>query len=338
MNVLVAGGAGFIGSHTCLTLLEKGYEVVVIDNLCNSSEEAINRVQRLTGRKIAFYKADLLDREAVEEVFAREKLEAVIHFAGLKAVGESVRKPLEYYSNNLIGTLVLCEAMRRHHMTNFIFSSSATVYGIPEQVPIREDFPLSVTNPYGRTKLMIEEMLQDIAAADPSWNVILLRYFNPIGAHKSGQIGENPRGIPNNLTPYITQVAVGKLPYVHVYGNDYNTPDGTGVRDYIHVMDLAEGHVAALQHMEQMKGGTDIFNLGTGRGYSVLEMVQAFEKASGRKIPYRIEGRRAGDGPICYADTGKAARELGWKATRGLEEMCEDAWRWQQNNPNGFEA
>ena len=337
MSILVTGGAGYIGSHTCVELLTAGYDVVVLDNLCNSCEESLQRVREITGKDVTFYQADLLDEQAVNHVFDNENIEAVIHFAGLKAVGESVSKPLEYYHNNVTGTLILCDCMRRHGVKNIVFSSSATVYGSPKTVPIREDFALHVTNPYGRTKLMLEEILTDLHTSDPAWNVILLRYFNPIGAHKSGRIGENPRGIPNNLLPYVAQVAVGKLECVNVFGNDYDTPDGTGVRDYIHVVDLALGQVKALKKLGE-NPGVVAYNLGTGVGYSVLDIIHAFEKACGKKIPYRITARRPGDIAVCYADATKAYQELGWKAVRNLDEMCEDSWRWQKNNPNGFEA
>ncbi len=336
MAVLVTGGAGFIGSHTCVELLNAGYEVVVVDNLCNSSEKSLERVRQITGKDLTFYKADLLDRQAVNEIFEKESIDSVIHFAGLKAVGESVQKPLEYYYNNVTGTLILCDVMRKHGVKKIVFSSSATVYGSPKTVPIKEDFPLHVTNPYGRTKLMLEEILRDLNVADPEWDVILLRYFNPIGAHKSGLIGEDPKGIPNNLLPYITQVAVGKLEKLGVFGNDYDTHDGTGVRDYIHVVDLALGHVKAIEKI-QNKTGVLVYNLGTGVGYSVLDVVKSFEKASGVKIPYEIKPRRAGDIATCYADPSLAKAELGWEAKRGIEEMCEDSWRWQKNNPNGYE-
>ncbi|SCP96323.1 UDP-glucose 4-epimerase GalE [Anaerobium acetethylicum] len=336
MAILVTGGAGYIGSHTCVELLNEGYEVVVVDNLSNSSEKSLERVEQITGKKTKFYKADILDREALEEIFKKEKIESVIHFAGFKAVGESVAKPLEYYHNNITGTLILCDVMRNHGVKNIVFSSSATVYGDPHTVPITEDFPLSATNPYGRTKLMLEQILTDIQAADPEWNVILLRYFNPIGAHKSGLIGENPKGIPNNLLPYIAQVAVGKLACLGVFGSDYDTPDGTGVRDYIHVVDLAIGHVKAIQKVSEKKGLL-IYNLGTGKGYSVLDMVRSFEKACGKPVKYEIKPRRPGDIATCYADPAKAKAELGWEAQRGIEEMCEDSWRWQSNNPNGYE-
>ena len=338
MRILVTGGAGFIGSHTCLCLLNEGHEVVVFDNLCNSSEEALNRVKQLTGKDITFYKADMLDRDALEDIFNKEKIDAVIHFAGLKAVGESVSKPLEYYHNNITGTLVLCDVMRKHGVKKIIFSSSATVYGDPAFIPIPEECPKGkCTNPYGQTKSMLEEILSDIQKADPEWSVILLRYFNPVGAHESGMIGEDPSGIPNNLTPYITQVAVGKLKEVGVFGNDYDTPDGTGVRDYIHVMDLAEGHVKALKKFEDTPA-VYIYNLGTGHGYSVLDMIKAFSKAVGKEIPYVIKERRPGDIATCYADPAKAKAELGWEAKRGLDEMCEDSWRWQSSNPNGYAA
>lgn len=335
MTILVTGGAGFIGSHTCLELLNKGYEVIVVDNLCNSSKESLRRVMELTGKSLKFYETDILDRNGLEHIFSTEKIDAVIHFAGLKAVGESVSKPLEYYHNNVTGTLVLCDVMRKYNVWNLVFSSSATVYGMPKTVPIKEDFPLSVTNPYGRTKLMIEEILQDFYKSDLRWNITLLRYFNPIGAHESGQIGEDPKGIPNNLVPYVTQVAVGKLEYVHVFGNDYDTPDGTGVRDYIHVVDLALGHVKAIEHMND-RDGVKIYNLGTGNGYSVLDIIHAFEKVVGKEIPYQVEARRSGDIATCYADPSKAKEELDWTAQRDLQKMCEDAWRWQSANPNGF--
>ncbi len=336
MAILVTGGAGFIGSHTCVELLEAGYEVVVIDNLSNSSAESLKRVQEITGKSLTFYEADLLDREAVEAIFNKEEITAVIHFAGLKAVGESVAKPLEYYWNNITGTLILCDVMRKHGVKNLVFSSSATVYGDPATVPIREDFPLHVTNPYGRTKLMQEEIFRDFYVSDNTWNIMLLRYFNPIGAHKSGRIGEDPNGIPNNLLPFVAQVAIGKLPEVGVFGNDYDTPDGTGVRDYIHVVDLAKGHVKAIQKLESTGHGVFTYNLGTGHGYSVLQIIQAFSKACGHEIPYRIKPRRPGDIATCYADPSLAAEELGWKAELGIEEMCEDAWRWQSQNPNGY--
>ena len=336
MRILVTGGAGYIGSHTCLELLNQGHEVVVADNLCNSCEEALNRVKELTGKDLTFYKVDLLDKEGLDQMFDQEKIDAVIHFAGLKAVGESVAKPLEYYHNNITGTLNLCDSMRNHGVKKIIFSSSATVYGDPAFVPITEDCPKGkITNPYGQTKSMLEQVLTDLHVADPEWNVILLRYFNPVGAHESGRIGEDPTGIPNNLTPYITQVAVGKLKEVNVFGNDYDTPDGTDVRDYIHVMDLADGHVKALKKFAD-KPDVYIYNLGTGRGYSVLEMIHSFSKAVGHEIPYVIKPRRPGDIATCYADATKAKEELGWVAKRGVDEMCRDAWRWQSQNPNGY--
>lgn len=335
MRVLVTGGAGYIGSHTCVELLEAGHEVVVVDNLSNSKIESIRRVEEITGKRVSFHQVDILDEESLREVFRKGEFGAVIHFAGLKAVGESAAIPLTYYRNNIAGTLVLCELMKEAGVKNLIFSSSATVYGNPARVPITEDFPRAATNPYGRSKLMIEEILADLHASDPSWNLVLLRYFNPVGAHPSGRIGEDPNGIPNNLLPYISQVAVGRLEQLQVFGNDYPTPDGTGVRDYIHVLDLARGHVAALDAFASNRG-LAVFNLGTGRGYSVLEMVAAFEKASGKKVSYRIAPRRPGDIPVCYADCVKAERELGWSARRGVEEMCADAWRWQSMNPQGY--
>lgn len=337
MHVIVTGGAGYIGSHTCLELLSAGYQVTVIDNLCNSSQESIRRVEELTQKSIAFFAVDLLDIEAVRAVFsATPDAMAVIHFAGLKAVGESVQQPLHYYRNNLDSTINLCQVMHEHGLTNIVFSSSATVYGDPASVPIREDFPLSCTNPYGRTKLITEEILRDLHTADPRWNVILLRYFNPVGAHVSGRIGEDPSGIPNNLMPYISQVAVGKLPELSIFGGDYPTVDGTGVRDYIHVVDLARGHLHALNKLHEQQG-VAVYNLGTGRGYSVKEMVTAFAKASKRPVPYRITDRRAGDIAQCYADPSLAREELGWQARYGIEEMCADTWRWQVNNPNGYQ-
>ncbi len=336
MAILVTGGAGYIGSHTCVELLNAGYEVVVVDNLSNSSQESLRRVEEITGKKLTFYEVDILDRSRLERVFGAQQIDSVIHFAGLKAVGESVSKPWEYYYNNISGTLVLCDVMRNHGVKKLVFSSSATVYGNPETVPIKEDFPLSVTNPYGRTKLMIEDILRDMSFADPEWNVVLLRYFNPIGAHESGRIGENPKGIPNNLMPYITQVAIGKLPFLRVFGNDYDTPDGTGVRDYIHVTDLAVGHVKAIEKMDKENGGVFTYNLGTGTGYSVLDIVHAFGKAAEMEIPYEIQPRRPGDVPTCYADPSKAGQELGWRAERDLDKMCEDSWRWQKNNPEGY--
>ncbi len=337
MAILVTGGAGYIGSHTVVELQEAGYDVVVVDNLSNSSEKSLERVEKITGKPVKFYKTDILDREGLEEIFEKETIECCIHFAGLKAVGESVAKPWEYYYNNISGTLVLVDVMRKHGVKNIIFSSSATVYGNPAFIPITEECPKGqITNPYGQTKGMLEQVLSDMQKADPEWNVILLRYFNPIGAHKSGTIGENPNGIPNNLMPYITQVAVGKLKELGVFGNDYDTPDGTGVRDYIHVVDLARGHVKAIKKIEE-KPGLEIYNLGTGCGYSVLDIVKNFEEASGVKIPYVIKDRRAGDIATCYSDASKAEKELGWKAEYGIKEMCADSWRWQKNNPNGYE-
>lgn len=338
MSILVTGGAGYIGSHTCLELLKAGYEVVVADNLCNSSEEAVRRVEKIAGKPVKFYQADILDREALNKIFDTEEIDSVIHFAGLKAVGESVAKPLEYYHNNITGTLILCDVMRNHGVKNIVFSSSATVYGDPAFVPITEDCPKGqITNPYGQTKSMLEQILTDFHVADPEWNVVLLRYFNPIGAHESGLIGEDPKGIPNNLVPYIAQVAVGKLQCLGVFGNDYPTHDGTGVRDYIHVVDLAVGHVKALKKIEE-KAGVCIYNLGTGRGYSVLDVVKAYEKACGREIKYEIKPRRPGDIATCYADASKAREELGWEAERGIEEMCADSWRWQSANPDGYRS
>ncbi|MEF9916757.1 MAG: UDP-glucose 4-epimerase GalE [Lachnospiraceae bacterium] len=336
MRILVTGGAGYIGSHTCIELLKEGYEVVIVDNLYNSSKESMKRVEEITGKKVVFYETDIRNKEELDAIFSKEKLDAVIHFAGLKAVGESVEKPLLYYQNNIAGTLALCEIMAKHEVKNIIFSSSATVYGNPAFIPITEECPKGqVTNPYGWTKWMLEQILTDIQKADSKWNVVLLRYFNPIGAHKSGKIGEDPKGIPNNLIPYIAQVAVGKLECLGVFGDDYDTPDGTGVRDYIHVVDLALGHVKAIKKLQD-KEGVSIYNLGTGNGYSVLDMVHAFEKACGKKIPYAIKPRRAGDIATCYANPEKAKKELGWEAQRELEEMCEDSWRWQSNNPDGY--
>ena len=338
MAILVTGGAGYIGSHTVVELQNAGYDVVVLDNLSNASEKSLERVEKITGKPVTFYKADILDRDALNEVFEKESIDSCIHFAGLKAVGESVAKPWEYYENNIAGTLTLVDVMRKHGVKNIIFSSSATVYGDPAFVPITEECPKGqCTNPYGWTKSMLEQILTDIQKADPEWNVVLLRYFNPIGAHKSGTIGENPNGIPNNLMPYITQVAVGKLKELGVFGNDYDTPDGTGVRDYIHVVDLAKGHVKAINYIFS-NPGLDVINLGTGVGYSVLDMVKAFGKACGKEIPYEIKPRRAGDIAMCYADPAKAAKVLGWKAEKGLDEMCADTWRWQSQNPNGYEA
>ena len=337
MAILVTGGAGYIGSHTVVELQNAGYDVVVLDNLSNASEKALDRVSKITGKPVKFYKADILDRDALNNIFDKETIESCIHFAGLKAVGESVVKPWEYYENNIAGTLTLVDVMRKNNVKNIIFSSSATVYGDPAQIPITEECPKGqCTNPYGWTKSMLEQVLTDIQKADPEWNVMLLRYFNPIGAHKSGTIGENPNGIPNNLMPYITQVAVGKLKELGVFGNDYDTPDGTGVRDYIHVVDLAKGHVKALKKIEE-NPGLAIYNLGTGKGYSVLDIVKNFEAATGVKIPYVIKPRRAGDIATCYCDASKTEKELGWKAENGIREMCEDSWRWQSNNPQGYE-
>ena len=336
MKILVTGGAGYIGSHTCVELLNNDYEVVILDNLYNSSELAVERIGQITGKQPVFYKGDLLDREFVESVFEKEKIDAVIHFAGLKAVGESVAKPLEYYHNNITGTLILCDVMRNHGCKNIVFSSSATVYGDPAFVPITEECPKGkITNPYGQTKSMLEQILTDLHTGDPQWNVMLLRYFNPIGAHPSGLIGEDPKGIPNNLVPYIAQVAVGKLKCLGVFGNDYDTPDGTGVRDYIHVVDLACGHVKALEKLKSSQG-VFIYNLGTGKGYSVLDVVKAYGKACGKEIPYEIKPRRPGDIATCYADPSKAEKELGWKAQFGIEEMCADSWHWQSMNPDGY--
>ena len=338
MSILVTGGAGYIGSHTLVELLNAGYDVVVMDNLCNSSMKSLERVEKLTGKKIKFYKADIRDREALEKIFEEEKdIDSCINFASLKAVGESVEKPWEYYNNNIAGTLVLLDVLRKHNAKNFVFSSSATVYGDPAVVPITEECPKGqCTNPYGWTKYIQEQILMDMQKADPEWNIVILRYFNPIGAHESGTIGENPNGIPNNLMPYITQVAVGKREELGVFGNDYDTPDGTGVRDYIHVVDLAVGHVKAIEKISQ-KPGLFICNLGTGKGYSVLELVKNFEEASGVKVPYSIKPRRAGDIAQCYADPTKAKEELGWVAQRGVREMCADSWRWQSQNPNGYD-
>lgn len=337
MAILVCGGAGYIGTHTCVELLRSGFDIVVADNFINSSEEAVRRVKRISGKDFRFVKTELCDPQEVRSLFAQNPdIDAVIHFAALKAVGESVAKPMEYYDNNLTSTLVLLKAMREFGVRNLVFSSSATVYGDPASLPIREDFPLSATNPYGQTKLMIETLLRDVHKAMPQMNIALLRYFNPVGAHESGLIGEDPNGIPNNLLPYISQVAVGKLPELSVYGNDYDTPDGTGVRDYIHVVDLARGHVSALNKLSR-NPGLVTYNLGTGKGYSVLEMVKAFERASGRPIPYKIVPRRPGDVAACYSDPAKAQAELGWHAEHDLEDMCGDSWRWQSSNPRGYE-
>lgn len=336
MSILVAGGAGYIGSHTCVELLNAGYEVVVVDNLYNSSEEAVKRVENITGKAVKFYEVDLLDKDKLSQVFDQEKIESVINFAGLKAVGESVRKPLEYYHNNITGTLNLCDVMRSHGIKNIIFSSSATVYGDPAFVPITEECPKGqITNPYGQTKGMLEQILTDLHVADPEWNVVLLRYFNPIGAHESGLIGEDPKGIPNNLVPYIAQVAIGKLEKLGVFGDDYPTHDGTGVRDYIHVVDLAVGHVKALKKLAP-GSGVNIYNLGTGNGYSVLDVLHAYEKACGKALPYEIKPRRPGDIATCYCDASKAKNELGWVAEKGIEEMCADSWKWQSMNPDGY--
>lgn len=335
MKILVTGGAGYIGTHTCVELLNAGYEIVVLDNLCNSCVKALDAVKKLTGKDFPFYNVDLLDYEATEKVFEEHKFDSVIHFAGLKAVGESTKIPIRYYHNNITGTLNLIDIMQKNDVYNLVFSSSATVYGMPKTVPITEDFPTSTTNPYGSTKLMIENILKDVYAANNKWSVTLLRYFNPIGAHESGTMGEDPKGIPNNLLPYVAQVAVGKLEYIHVFGNDYPTPDGTGVRDYIHVVDLALGHLKALEK-ETGNAGVHTYNLGTGHGYSVLDIIHAFEKACGKELPYKIEPRRPGDIAQCYADPKKAKEELGWTATRDIAKMCEDLWRWQSKNPNGF--
>lgn len=336
MAILVTGGAGFIGSHAAVELLENGYDIVVVDNLSNSQMESIERVKELTGKDFPFYKTDLLELEELEGIFSRHQIQSVMHFAGLKAVGESVAMPLAYYHNNITGTLNLCAAMNKYGVKNLVFSSSATVYGNPVRVPIDESFPLSATNPYGRTKLMIEEILRDLHVSDPSWRIAILRYFNPIGAHESGRIGENPQGIPNNLMPYITQVAVGKREQLQVFGNDYETHDGTGVRDYIHVVDLVKGHLKALEYLEKHEG-VEMFNLGTGTGYSVLDLVNSFSDATSKEIPYKVIDRRPGDIGVCYANPEKAKTVLGWKAEKNLKEMCEDSWKWQSENPNGFQ-
>ncbi|MBR2561328.1 MAG: UDP-glucose 4-epimerase GalE [Eubacterium sp.] len=336
MRILVTGGAGYIGSHTCVELLNEGFEVVIMDNLSNSSPKAVERIKEITGKDVAFYETDMLDREGVRALFDMEKIDAVIHFAGLKAVGESVSKPIEYYHNNIAGTLNLCYEMRDHGVKNIIFSSSATVYGDPAEIPITENCPKGVcTNPYGWTKHMQEQILTDIHTSDPEWNVVLLRYFNPIGAHPSGRIGEDPKGIPNNLLPYVAQVAIGKLPEVGVFGNDYDTPDGTGVRDYIHVVDLARGHVKAMVKLAPGTG-VSVFNLGTGNGYSVLDVIRAFGKACGHEIPYSIKPRRPGDIATCYSSPEKAKAELGWEAEYDLDDMCRDSWNWQSKNPDGY--
>ncbi len=334
-NILVTGGAGYIGSHTCVLLLEQGYSVTVVDNLSNSSEEAIKRVEMITGGNINFYNEDMVDAQSLDKIFAENNFDAVIHFAGFKAVGESVSAPLSYYHNNLYSTINLCRCMEKYNVNKLIFSSSATVYGKPKSVPIREDFPLSVTNPYGRTKLMIEDILRDISVADKAWDIAILRYFNPVGAHESGMLGEDPKDVPNNLMPYITQVAIGKRPFVNVFGNDYDTPDGTGVRDYIHVVDLAQGHLDALEKIKNPVGLVT-YNLGTGTGYSVLDMIKAFSKACGKELDYKIMERRPGDIDICYADPSFAKQEIGFEAKKTLEDMCADSWRWQSKNPNGY--
>ena len=333
--LLVTGGAGYIGSHACVDLLQAGYEVVVVDNLCNSRREVLGRIERIAGRAVAFHEGDVRDASALRGLFREHAIDAVLHFAGLKAVEESIARPLDYYDNNVGGTLALCEAMAEAGVRRLVFSSSATVYGDPDAVPVGEDHPLRPANPYGRSKAMVESILQDLFRSDPAWKIALLRYFNPVGAHESGLIGEDPGGVPNNLMPFIAQVAVGRREALNVYGNDYPTPDGTGVRDYIHVVDLARGHLAALEKLAAASGVLTA-NLGTGRGYSVLEVVEAFRQASGRDIPYRIVARRPGDVAACYADPGLAARLLGWRAERGLEEMCRDAWRWQSMNPDGY--
>lgn len=336
MTVLVTGGAGYIGSHAAVELLNNGYEIVVLDNLSNSQMESIRRVKELTGKEFPFYSYDLLDKEALDQLFSNYQFDSVMHFAGLKAVGESVEIPLTYYHNNITGTLNLCEVMAKYDVKKLVFSSSATVYGNPDRVPIDESFPMSATNPYGRTKLMIEEILRDLYVSDSSWRIALLRYFNPIGAHESGRIGENPNGIPNNLMPYITQVAIGKREKLSVFGNDYDTHDGTGVRDFIHVVDLVKGHLKALEYLNENQG-VETFNLGTGTGYSVLDLVNAFSSVSSKEIPYEFTERRQGDIGICYANPEKAAKLLGWRAEKGLQDMCQDSWKWQSTNPNGFE-
>ena len=336
MKILVTGGAGYIGSHTCVVLLQSGYEVIVVDNLCNSKEESLRRVQELTGKELKFYKVDLLDQDSMDEVFTNHPIDAVIHFAGLKSMGESVNIPLQYFHNNVTGSLILLEVMKKHHIRNIVFSSSAGVYGEVKTVPITEEFPLSVLNPYSRTKLMIEDILRDLYNAENEWNIALLRYFNPVGAHPSGRIGEDPNDIPNNLMPYVAQVAVGKRPFVRVWGKDYPTPDGTGVRDYIHIMDLATGHIKALEKLNK-DPGLVTYNLGTGRGYSVMEVIKAFENACKHQIPYRVMTRRPGDAAISYADPTRANHELNWYAQKTLDDMCNDAWRWQSQNPDGYD-
>lgn len=336
MSILVTGGAGYIGSHTCVLLLQAGYDVVVLDNLSNSSSKSIDRVEKITGKKLKFYECDILDRDGMRCIFKENKIDAVIHFAGLKAVGESVAQPLMYYENNITGTLHLLDVMREFGVKKMVFSSSATVYGMSDKMPLTEDLPTSANSPYGQTKLMIEQILTDLSVSDKEWSVALLRYFNPVGAHESGTIGENPKGIPNNLMPYITQVASGKLPQLSIFGNDYPTKDGTGVRDYIHVVDLADGHLKALDKINSSKG-VMIYNLGTGIGYSVLDLVKAFEKANNLKINYKFAPRRPGDVIVCYADASKAEKELGWKAKKSIVDMCRDSWNWQKNNPNGYD-
>lgn len=336
MAVLITGGAGYIGSHTCVEVLNAGFDVVVVDNLYNSKEVSLKRVEQITGKSVKFAKVDIRDKDALRGVFTQNEIDAVIHFAGLKAVGESVRIPLDYYDNNIGGTITLCEVMKEFDVKKIVFSSSATVYGITDKMPLTEDMPLGAINPYGRTKLFIEEILRDLYASDNNWSISILRYFNPIGAHPSGQIGEDPKGIPNNLMPYISQVAVGRLPELSVFGNDYNTPDGTGVRDYIHVVDLAKGHVKAVEWVLE-NTGCDAVNLGTGNGCSVLELVSAFERVTGVKIPYKIVERRPGDAATVYADVSKAQKVLGWKAELNIDDMCADTWRWQKNNPMGYE-
>ncbi len=337
MSILVTGGAGYIGSHTVVELLNVGYDVIIADNFCNSHPEVLNRIAALTGKQPVFYEADVRDTEALNNIFNQHKIESVIHFAGLKAVGASTRLPLKYYQNNIAATLTLCEVMQQHNVFALVFSSSATVYGDPHTVPINESFPLSATNPYGRSKLMVEEILRDVAKAEPRWGIALLRYFNPVGAHVSGTMGEDPNGIPNNLLPFISQVAIGRLPQLSVFGNDYPTPDGTGVRDYIHVVDLAIGHIKAIERIKRERGVLT-YNLGTGQGYSVLEMIQAFEKASGKEIAYQIVDRRPGDIAECWADPAHAANDLGWKAARTLQDMMQDMWNWQLQNPNGYQG
>lgn len=337
MKLLVTGGAGYIGSHTVIELITKGHDVVVIDNLSNSSEEALRRVEEITGNSVKFYESDVRNSDVLDDIFTTDSIDAVIHFAGLKAVGESVEKPLIYYQNNLDSTLILLEAMQKHGVKKLVFSSSATVYGDPIQLPLTEDMPLSATNPYGQTKLMIEQILRDVSIAEPSWSVTSLRYFNPVGAHESGKIGEDPSGIPNNLLPFVSQVAVGRREQVSVFGDDYDTPDGTGVRDYIHVVDLARAHVAAIEHLEH-PGQYKVYNIGTGEGVSVLELIEAFAKASGKDVPYAVVARRPGDVAACYADVSLAETELGWRAEYNIAKACADSWRWQSQNPRGYEV